>query len=334
LNVLIIRFSALGDVILTIPVVNTLVESNSNLNVWIISDLKNKTLFEFSDRVHFIGAELKGKHNKIHKLTSLVNKVHKSNKFDAIYDLHDVIRSKILRLNFTLKGIKTRKFIKGRGEKQKLISKKIDFQRLKHTTIRYLETFEKDFGELSFKSFIHPSLSSISSSINLKKTIGVAPFAAHSSKEWPIENFIPILKSFPNYDFIFFAFGKSEITVTNKLFSGFNNFSIIDNGLNFKEQLNLINNLNVMIAMDSANMHLASITKTKVISIWGPTHHFTGFGPLNNENYIVEIPQKNLNCRPCSIYGKINDKTKSCANESMSKIKPEMVIKKLNEIVS
>ena len=334
MNVLIIRFSALGDVILTIPVVNALIESNSNLNIWILSNVKNKTLFEFSDRVHFIGADLKGKHNKIYKLNSFVNKTHETNKFDIVYDLHDVIRSKILRFNFMLKGVKTRKYIKGRKEKKKLIAKKIDFQKLKHTSTRYLETFEKDFEKLSIKSFLHPLLVTEHNSINLKNTIGIAPFAAHSSKEWPIVNFVPIIESLPNYNFIFFAYGKREVDIINEVFYGFKNTSIADNNLNFSEQIKLIDSLSAMIAMDSANMHLSSITGTNVVSIWGPTHHFTGFGPLNNEDYIVEIPYKNLKCRPCSIYGKVNAKTRLCAQESMSKIKPEMVIKILNKIIS
>ncbi len=334
MNVLIIRFSALGDVILTIPVVNALIESNSNLNIWILSNVKNKTLFEFSDRVHFIGADLKGKHNKIYKLNSFVNKTHETNKFDIVYDLHDVIRSKILRFNFMLKGVKTRKYIKGRKEKKKLIAKKIDFQKLKHTSTRYLETFEKDFEKLSIKSFLHPLLVTENNSINLKNTIGIAPFAAHSSKEWPIVNFVPIIESLPNYNFIFFAYGKREVDIINEVFYGFKNTSIADNNLNFSEQIKFIDSLSAMIAMDSANMHLSSITGTNVVSIWGPTHHFTGFGPLNNEDYIVEIPYKNLKCRPCSIYGKVNAKTRLCAQKSMSKIKPEMVIKTLNKIIS
>lgn len=334
MNVLIIRFSALGDVILTIPVVNALIENNSDLNIWILSNAKNKMLFEFSERVHFVGAELKGEHKKVHKLNSFVNKLHEANKFDIIYDLHDVIRSKILRFNFMIKGVKTKKYIKGRKEKKKLVAKKIDFKKLKHTSSRYLETFEKDFGKLSIKSFLHPLLVAENNSINLTKTIGIAPFAAHSSKEWPIAKFIPIIESLPNYEFIFFAYGKREIDIINEVFYEFKNISIADNNLNFSEQIKLIDSLSAMIAMDSANMHLSSITNTKVVSIWGPTHHFTGFGPLNNEDYIVEIPQEDFSCRPCSIYGKINAKSRLCAQESMNKIKPEMVMKILNRIIS
>ena len=334
MNILIIRFSALGDVILTIPVVNTLVESYPNLNVWICSDFKNKTLFDFSERVHFIGADLKGKHSNIQKLISFINETHSSIKFDVVYDLHDVIRSKIIRFNFSIKGVKTRKFNKGRNEKKRLIAKKIDFQKLKHTTTRYLETFKKDFDKLNMTYCYHPLLKSRNNLSPSSNSIGIAPFAAHSSKEWPLENFIPIIKCFPEFKFIFFAFGKREISLVNQLFIGFKNYSIVEGSLNFEEQIQLINGLNAMIVMDSANMHLASLTYTDVISIWGPTHHYTGFGPLNNEQNIVEIPQSELKCRPCSIYGKINNKSKTCAQKSMSKIKPEMVIKKLNEIIN
>ena len=326
--------SALGDVILTIPVVNTLIENNTDLNIWICSDLKNKTLFDFNKRIHFIGADLKGKHSNIHKLISLINETHSNIKFDIVYDLHDVIRSKLIRFNFLLKGVKTRKFNKGRKEKKKLISKKIDFQKLKHTTTRYIETFKNDFDSLNINYFYHPLLNSLKKINPSKKTIGIAPFAAHSSKEWPLENFIPIVNHFTECNFIFFAFGHREVSLVNELFTCYKNSSIIDSSLNFIDQIKLINDFNAMIVMDSANMHLASLTNTDVISIWGPTHHYTGFGPLNNENNIIEISHDELKCRPCSIYGKINNKSKKCAKESMSKINPEMIVKKLNEMIN
>ena len=332
MNILIIRFSALGDVILTIPVINALLQKKPNVKIWITSDIKNKSLFDFDERVHFIGADFKIKHKSIVKLTSFLNDHHRRIKFDIIYDFHDVIRSKIIRLYFKIKGVKTRKFDKGRIQKKKIIRKSIPFQKLKHTTKRYLETFEKDFEEININSFYHPRINSVNKSENIK--VGIAPFAAHKSKEWPIENFIPIIKNFNTYSFIFFGYGKRELNILNKTFKGLNNFSIIDSQFNFIDQLKFINNLDAMIAMDSANMHLASLTKTQLISIWGPTHHYLGFGPLNNEKNIIEIPQSELKCRPCSIYGKINNKHKSCAQESMDKIIPEMVIKKLNEVIN
>ena len=61
MNILIIRFSALGDVILTIPVINALLQKKTNVKIWITSDIKNKSLFDFDERVHFIGADFKKK---------------------------------------------------------------------------------------------------------------------------------------------------------------------------------------------------------------------------------------------------------------------------------
>ena len=87
--------------------------------------------------------------------------------------------------------------------------------------------------------------------------------------------------------------------------------------------------------MDSANMHLASLTQTPVISIWGPTHHYLGFGPLNDTENIVEIPKEKMPCRPCSIYGKIksNDQ-RECAKKSMEKITVQQVLDKVDQIIN
>ena len=74
-------------------------------------------------------------------------------------------------------------------------------------------------------------------------------------------------------------------------------------------------------------MHLASLTSTPVVSVWGPTHPFLGFGPLFNDHLIVQL--NDLPCRPCSVYGKVNSNNLDCAKKSMTGISSEMVIDKL-----
>jgi ADP-heptose:LPS heptosyltransferase len=93
--------------------------------------------------------------------------------------------------------------------------------------------------------------------------------------------------------------------------------------------MKLINELCVFITMDSANMHLSSLTNTQVISIWGPTHPYIGFGPLFNDENIIQIDTNELPCRPCSVYGKIKSKDENCAKLSMEKISAEMVINQM-----
>jgi ADP-heptose:LPS heptosyltransferase len=105
---------------------------------------------------------------------------------------------------------------------------------------------------------------------------------------------------------------------------------VVDRNLNLNEQMELINDFKVFISMDSANMHLASLTSTKVVSIWGPTHPFLGFRPLFNEEFIVQLSNEENSERPISIYGEIKKIDEVKAEHSMSGIEPERVIEKIN----
>ena len=165
------------------------------------------------------------------------------------------------------------------------------------------------------------------------KKIGIAPFAAHTSKIWPLDNYNELISNFKDYEFILFAFGEKEIKLTKKEFKNHSNCKLIDQKLGFNKQIQIINELDAFITMDSANMHLGSLTSTNVISIWGPTHPYLGFGPLFNESNIVQIDTNDLPCRPCSIYGKVKRSDSKCAKLSMDKIKPKMVIEKLKHVL-
>ena len=68
-----------------------------------------------------------------------------------------------------------------------------------------------------------------------------------------------------------------------------------------KEELVLMSHLDLMVSMDSSNMHLASLVDTPVISIWGATHPFAGF--MGWRQSAQNSIQKELPCRPCSVYG-------------------------------
>ena len=96
-----------------------------------------------------------------------------------------------------------------------------------------------------------------------------------------------------------------------------------------QEELLLMYHLDVMISMDSANMHLASLVNTPVISIWGATHPFAGFMGWNQSADLAV--QTDLTCRPCSIYG-----NKPCLRNDyacLNEIKPEQIINKLDEVI-
>ena len=242
-----------------------------------------------------------------------------------MYDLHDVIRTKALRILLANKTKKIRVFKKERVIKSKIINKKIEIKKLDHTTDRYKKCLSLDFPKIENQSV----QKNIQPSKNKTKRIGIAPFAAHKSKIWPLEKYNDIIKKFEDYEFIIFAFDQKEVNLAKEKLLKFKNCSLVNQNMSLNDQSILINDLKVFITMDSANMHLSSLTNTKVISIWGPTHPYLGFGPLFNEENIIQIDTRQLPCRPCSIYGKIKPKDENCAKESMERITSLMVIKKI-----
>ena len=306
--------------ILLRPVVDTLLKAYSDVIIWIVSDQKNESLFNHDSRIKFIGVDL---NNNILQILRQVRTASNLTYFNGIYDLHNVIRSQFIRFFLKNKTQKISVYLKERSRKKKIVQKKIKLIPLKHTTERYLDCLKIDFPEISFNNI----LQSLSIKTRKEKIIGVAPFSAHSSKQWGLENYNYIFEKYNDYKFKIFAFGDQEKILASKKFSQNDQVAIISDKMEIKEQIELINKCCVFISMDSANMHLASLTSTPVVSVWGPTHPFLGFGPLFNDHLIVQL--NDLPCRPCSVYGKVNSNNLDCAKKSMTGISSEMVIDKL-----
>lgn len=71
------------------------------------------------------------------------------------------------------------------------------------------------------------------------------------------------------------------------------------------QEIALMAHLDLMVCVDSSNMHLAALAGTPLLSIWGGTHPDVGFGPFaQGAESIIQISREALPCRPCSIYGK------------------------------
>ena len=305
------------------PVLDQFLELYSDVNLWVVSNQGYQSLFNYNERIKFIGVDLK---KSVFKIYQQVKNESKFINFEGIYDFHDVIRSKSLCFLLKNKTHNNRVFIKDRVTKQKIITHKIDLKKLKHTSERYLDCLKQDFPELDFKK-----INKIwSQRKNKKNTIGIAPFSSHESKQWPLKNYAEIINKYDKFHFILFAFGEKEIAASKDQFLSFKNVELISKNLSLTEQMEIINKCKVFISLDSANMHLASLTSTPVVSIWGPTHPFLGFSPLFNDEYIVQLNKEELPCRPCSVYGKIRNKDIDCAKKSMINITPKLVIEKVD----
>jgi len=335
---LVIRLSAMGDVAMSVPVLRAFTEQNPNVKITVLSRAFLKPFFDNIKNVDFYVADVNQKHKGFLGLYRLSKELKHLN-IDAIADIHNVLRSKILRFFFSLSQVTRSSIDKGRTEKKALTrttNKK--FKQLKTSHERYADVF-RELGfplDLTNPKFSHkPDLSSEVLKIipqDKLKWIGIAPFAQYQSKMYPldlIEEVISKLTATNLYKIFLFGGGEKEINILNNLE---NKHTISVAGkLNLTDELDLIANLNCMLSMDSANSHLAAMQNVKTITLWGITHPYAGFAPFNQpkENMLLPDLEKYPNI-PCSIYG---NHICDGYEDVMRSISPEKVIKKILEIV-
>jgi ADP-heptose:LPS heptosyltransferase len=170
---------------------------------------------------------------------------------------------------------------------------------------------------------------------NFEQWIGVAPTAAHPGKCYPTDRTRQIVEELLQLHpkARIFLFGKGR--VEDKLFTAWcqeipHCVYVSQHLENMYQELVLMSHLDVMLSMDSSNMHMASLTATPVVSVWGATHPYGGFMGWHQppENAI----QVDLDCRPCSIYGKRPCRRGDLA--CMNMIKPERIIERIEQIIN
>jgi len=333
-HILILRFSAIGDVAMTVPVIDSLARQYPENRYTVVSQTFLSPLFAHCpDNVQFVGIDLYNVYKGIPGMYRLYRELLQQ-KFDAVADLHDVLRTKLLRIFFRCSGLKVKHIDKGRKEKRQLTRKKNKiFHQLKLTTERYADVFSaicQPLETLDFRSVFGSSRGDFSRIAQLtgeKKGywIGVAPFAKHEGKIFPLECMEQVIAHYAGREdttVFLFGGGASEKMVLEAWSEKYSRAVSVAGKLDLSAELILMSHLDVMLSMDSANMHLASLTATPVVSVWGATHPFAGFYGYNQSP--ANAVQVELCCRPCSVYG-----NKPCYRKDtgcMTQITPQMVI--------
>ena len=334
-HILVIRLSAMGDVAMTVPVLRAFTQQYPDVKLTVLTREFFKPFFNDLENVTVFTADLKGKHKGVFGLYKL-SKELKALQFDAVADLHNVLRTKILKFFFF--GKKVVQLDKGREEKKALISGK-DFKPLKTTHQRYADVFEKLGFPVDLSNPNFPKPEALSDKLTKlipnkeKKIIGVAPFAAHKSKMYPLEKTEQLIsKLSTDYNIILFGGGKKEIKVLNQFENKFSNTVSVAGRLSLNKELDLISNLDVMLSMDSGNAHLAAMLGKKVITIWGVTHPFAGFAPFNQpKDHALLADRKDYPLVPTSIYG---NKFPEGYEDAASSISVDEVVSKVKAVIT
>ncbi len=344
-HILIIRFSAIGDVAMTVPVVQSLARQYPHLRITMLSKPFARCMFEnLAPNVGFMEADIKREYRGVTGLNALYRRLVAKN-FTAVADFHSVLRSEYLRMRFHLDQYKVAHINKHRAGRKRLIQ---PYNKVLEQQPSPFENYADVLAQLGypvkveFKSIFPEqqggNLRLLPPNIGMKRGfeqwIGVAPFAAHKGKVYPLEKtekvIASIIRRHPSCRIFLFGGGGEEKLQMNEWSRKYKNCTNASDALgSLYKELVLMSHLDVMVSMDSANMHLASLVNTPVVSVWGATHPLAGFmGWGQNANNAVQV---DLDCRPCSIYG-----NKPCLRGDyacLNRIEPDMITDRLELVL-
>lgn len=330
-NTLIIRFSSIGDIVLSTLLVRVFRKRYPECRLdFIVKE-------EFADLVrhnpHITNVITFPQHGTFRDLRRLRSRVHQTD-YDLIIDIHDSLRSRFLALGATrVVRVDKRKF-----ERFLLVNLKLNwyerFGGAPSVALRYLEPVrelhvEDDGGalEISFdeKASVRVrGLVQVSGFKDDQQFIGVCPSAKHNTKMWLKERFAETASAMSkkyNQPIVLFGSGNEEVKRCNEIEQLIQNANPITQTLNpvrtdsFGEPrtLNLAGKLSlseiaammdrcsVVITNDSGLMHVAAARKRNVVAIFGPTVKELGFFPFGTRSVVVE--NNALDCRPCTHIG-------------------------------
>lgn len=328
----------MGDVAMTAPVIATLIQQHPALRITVLTREFFKPIFFQIPNVSVHVADVKGKHKGVLGLWKLYREL-KASKIDAVADLHNVLRSNILKVYFRLAGFRFVQIDKGRTEKKALTAAKNKvFKPLKTTHQRYADVFEILGFPVNLNNIVSFPKQALSGkdlhflTSGAKKKIGIAPFAAFMGKMYPIDLMKQVLAELTlTHKILLFGGGEKEKNQLETWEKEFPNTVSVVGKLTFSEELELISNLDVMLAMDSGNAHLASLFGVPTVTLWGVTHPYAGFYPFGQdiENALLADREK-FPLIPTSVYG---NKTPKGYEDVMRTINPEDILRKIKSIL-
>lgn len=327
-HLLIIRLSALGDVAMTVPVIYSLARQYPDLRITVLTrGFFARLMIGRPANVDIFEADINGRHSGTVGLIRLIRDL-KALSPDMVADFHDVIRSRVLRNILLTTGAKVAAVDKDRGARRRLTRQSGKTSERQRSYIdRYADTLAR-LGlpvNVDFKSLFPDAVRDLS-------TVGIAPFARYTTKTYPPELMEKVVERLSLEGKKIYLFGSkgNEAAILEKWAAKYPGTESMPGRLGIEEEIGLMSRLGVMVTMDSANMHIASLTGTPVVSVWGgttPQCGFMGHGQSDSNAVCLALP-----CQPCSIAG-----SPACREghfRCMRDISPDMIVDKVNAILS
>ena len=311
-KILILRFSSIGDIVLTTPVIRVLKTKFPEAEIHYCTKANFKIILEenpYLDKIHLLKDSLR-------ELTQQLQK----EKFDIVVDLHNNFRTLVIKHRLDAKAFS---FNKLNWEKWLMVNAKINHLPNKHIVDRFMEALaplDVHNDTLGLDYFI-PEKDEVPvewlPETHRKEYIAYAIGAQHNTKKLPLPRMIelcdrinkPIVllggrEDFETGEKISRFFKRNESSGYEEGLKKMNKKTIIYNAcgkFNLNQSASLIKNAKYVFTHDTGLMHIAAAFKKEIFSIWGNTIPLFGMYPYRTKFTILE--NSSLYCRPCSKIG-------------------------------
>ncbi len=313
-TVAVARFSAMGDIAMTVPAVYAACAANPDVHFVMVTRKAFAPIYaQRPANLEVLGIDLReGRYKGAVGMCRLASDLRRKGVTDFV-DLHNVLRTKILALCLRLRGVRVRQLDKQRRLRRRLCAVgALAAQPLSRVIDRYADTFAAlglDCHPDRFAGYNREEVAEDGSS-SVSTRIGIAPFAAHRGKVYPPERMLAVVEALARRRgtrIYLFGGGKTEAPVLAQWSAQLNaqGLDVVDMAAakaGFAGEIGVISRLDAMVSMDSGNMHLAALCRVPVVCIWGATHPAAGFAPWRGEASLM-LGDDTLTCRPCSIFG-------------------------------
>ncbi len=323
-HILVLRFSALGDVAMTLPVVYSAAVAYPDVRFTVVTRPFFARMFMNPPKNVSVYSVDPKKYTGVSGVTRLARELGRLRP-TAVADLHNVLRTWVIDSYFRMRGVRVAMVDKGRaGRRSALRSGAMQESFIR----RYVNVFAS-LGlkfDLTFCSLF--ATAAVSTPIAVEESaVGVAPFARYFTKTYPAEmmrKVVELLCASGRKVYLFGGRGK-DADELRRWADEIEGCRSVAGEFPIEEELAMMSKMSVMVSMDSANQHLASLVGTRVVTLWGATVPECGFTPYgqSGSDSVVE----RIECQPCSVAG-----TKRCPQghfNCMRLMSPETVVKKI-----
>ena len=289
-KILIIRFSSLGDIILSFPLINALKKEYPESEIHYLTKSVYKTILELNPAISKI---ILFNGQPLGELKSEI----KNDGYDLVLDIHKNFRSILLTL---FSGLNVKRYRKDTIKKFLLVKFKINlFKKIISVYKKYIKAVGEEFA----KKFSHYTATELEFDRTRKydfNYIVIAPSSKHFTKTYPKEKFVSYIKASSFKIILVGDESTKDKEICDQIENETNAINLCGR-LSYNELANIIFNSEYVVTNDSAILHFSEMLGKNVKAIFGSTVKEFGFFPQLENSLVIE--NKNLKCRPCTHIG-------------------------------